>query len=364
MLLPGETAEIVLVDLLNGTTRVIAETKGSDSQLGAQAQWGATDEELYFNDVDTEYWHGHGVRVNPFTGERRDLEGPLFEVSQDGRYVVGICLSRCAITQLGYGVVVPTDVLPWNEGAASDDGVYLTDTATGKCQLVASYKDIVEAAGEKVRPRKPELGGGYHGHQISWNPQGTRLMLCLAHNYPKPRIQKKYTHDMNLITLKPDGSDVHVPIPALVWSGNHPCWCPDGEHISMNYRLEPEKRYDYHFIRMRYDGQNKEPMSTLVGTGHPTLHPNGRNILTDTYQNELHGFEYKDGLIPFRWIDIAKNTEKHLVRICSRPPTGPFGDLRVDPHPAWDRTYTRVAFNACPKGTRQVFIADLSEYVS
>jgi hypothetical protein len=31
--------------------------------------------------------------------------------------------------------------------------------------------------------------------------------------------------------------------------------------------------------------------------------------------------------------------------------------LRTDPHPAWDRSWTRVTFNACPKGHRQVFVA-------
>jgi len=35
--------------------------------------------------------------------------------------------------------------------------------------------------------------------------------------------------------------------------------------------------------------------------------------------------------------------------------------LRVDPHPAWDRAYRRLAFNACPDGTRRVYIADLTE---
>jgi len=35
--------------------------------------------------------------------------------------------------------------------------------------------------------------------------------------------------------------------------------------------------------------------------------------------------------------------------------------LRVDPHPAWDRSHTRIAFNACPDGKRRVFVADLAD---
>ncbi|MBN2295718.1 MAG: hypothetical protein JXM70_25020, partial [Pirellulales bacterium] len=127
---PGEQAEIVLVDLKTGKSRVLAKTRGFDSQLGAQAQWGATDHELFFNDLEMKYWHGFGVRMDPLTGEQKNLEGPLFEVSQNGKYVAGICLLRSGLTQRGYGVVVPAEVMPWNTGAADDDGVYLTDTAT------------------------------------------------------------------------------------------------------------------------------------------------------------------------------------------------------------------------------------------
>ncbi len=360
---PGEKAEIILVDLKTGKHRVLAETLGFDTQLGAQAQWGATDHELFFTDLEMKTWHGFGVRIDPLTGERNNLEGPLFEVAQNGRDVAGICLLRGGLTQRGYGVVVPAEVMPWNIGAADDDGVYLTDAATGRCRLVASYKDIADAAGDKVAPLEPDRGGGFHGHQISWNPQGTRLMLCMVWNYPEPRTDQKRSIDISLVTLKPDGTDIQVPLPARVWNrlGNHPCWCPDGEHISMNFKLGGSKRYK--LVRMRYDGQGLAAMTTAMGTGHPTVHPDGKHILTDTYQREY--VDFGDGTIPIRWIDIAKGTEQQLIRIGSRPPySGPVYAMRVDPHPAWDRTYTRFAINACPEGTRRVFIADMSKLLS
>ena len=214
---PDEEAEVVLVDLQTGESRVLAKTKGFDSQLGAQAQWGASDNELFFNDLDTKQWRAFGVRMDPISGERRNLDGPVFEVTRDGKLAASICLVRSAITQRGYGVVIPTEVLPWNEGAAKDDGVYLTDTTTGACRLVVSYKDLLDACGEKLIPTETDRGGGYHGHQLSWNPQGTRLWLALAFNYPQPMTSKKRRLELSLITLKPDGSDVHVAITSPVW---------------------------------------------------------------------------------------------------------------------------------------------------
>ena len=51
-----------------------------------------------------------------------------------------------------------------------------------------------------------------------------------------------------------------------------------------------------------------------------------------------------------------------MVRIQVEPPfRGPKGELRVDPHPAWDYGFRRIAFNACPDGTRRVYVADLTD---
>ena len=358
---PDEDTEIILVDLLAGVSRVLATTNGFDTQTGAQLQWGATDHELYFNDLNTKEWRAFGVRIDPLTGERRDLGGPIFEISRDGKYAASICLLRGAITQRGYGVVVPTEALPWNEGASRDDGIYLTDTTTGKCRLLVSYKDIQDACGEALLPTEIDRGGGYHGHQVSWNPQGTRLMLALAFNYPQPMTSKKRRLELSLITLNADGSDIRVALQSRIWrekGGHHPCWCPDGEHISMNLALNGKGK-GMVLVRMRYDGEGLAPLTTaVIGSGHPTLHPDGHHIITDAYQGESCAFG--DGTVPIRWINIAEGSERMLVRICAKPKySGPFGALRVDPHPAWDRLYKRVVFNACPNGTRQVYLADL-----
>jgi hypothetical protein len=114
---------------------------------------------------------------------------------------------------------------------------------------------------------------------------------------------------------------------------------------------------------MHYDGKDLAPVGPQLGTGHPTVHPDGRHVLTDTYEGEMPGYE--DGSSPIRWIDLKENTERILIRIRRRPAyMGPGAALRVDPHPAWDRTYTRFAINACPNGTRRVYIAEIPPEMS
>ena len=49
------------------------------------------------------------------------------------------------------------------------------------------------------------------------------------------------------------------------------------------------------------------------------------------------------------------------VDINNDPPyPGPRRELRIDPHPAWDRSYRRIVFNGCHAGVRRVYLADLS----
>jgi len=142
----GDAAEIVLINLETGKEGSIAMTHGWDTQLGAQVQWGQDDNQLYFNDLDTKTWKLFGVKMNPITGDKKRLEGPIYMVSPDGSLAASPCLLRTGLTQAGYGVIAPPDYIPVNKGAPSDDGVYMTDTETGKCKLLVSLKQIFEEA--------------------------------------------------------------------------------------------------------------------------------------------------------------------------------------------------------------------------
>jgi hypothetical protein len=357
---PGEPAEIAVVDLVTGETRTVAETRGWDVQLGAQAQWGADDRTLLYNDLDPGEWIPYGVRLDPVTGERRRLGGTVYAVSPDGRWTASPCLRRTATTQAGYGVVVPRERIPVNRGAPHDDGIYLTDLDSGESRLLASIERIVREAGpplDAVRRRR----GDFYGFHVKWNPQGTRLMFVLRW-LPRSWLPWKRTRRemlKHVITLDADGSNARVAVSAERWArgGHHPNWCPDGEHVLMNLNTRGD---GLRFARLRFDGSSCETLVPHVhGSGHPTLHPAGRHLLTDVYLTEKIAFG--DGTVPIRLMDIVSGGETTLLRIRTRPDEGSSnGALRVDPHPAWDRTFTRIAFNACPNGRRQVFVADLS----
>ncbi|MEM9883935.1 MAG: hypothetical protein AAF800_13565 [Planctomycetota bacterium] len=358
--MPGDVAEVYVVDLTTGQTRRAAETRGWEMQLGANLHWGASDSELIFNDLDTADWVPFARVVDFASGLDRRLEGTVYTASPDGRYIASADMRAMRRTQSGYGVIVPDDRVPARPGLSGDDGCWVTDVQTGKRDLVASIRDLVEKSRNGFDLDDPEQYDVY-GFHACWSPRGDRLMFTLRWTPREGRglddlKQMKRFH--SVLTLKPDGTDIYEAIPNSRWvhGGHHTYWAPDGEHLTANLRFpgEPGLR----LIRVRYDGTGFERLSdTVHGSGHPSMLPGGRYMVTDTYTDE-NGF-CDDGTSLLRWIDLQQHTDTELARFRTKQPT-PRGEARVDPHVAWDRDWRYVAFNGFMDGTRRVYLADLS----
>ena len=370
---PGDAGNIVLVDLATGEDRVVAETCGWETQVGANINWGGSDHELYFNDVDIKDWRPFAWKLDPLTGQRQPMEGTVYHASPDGRWLVSANLTTSRRTQPGYGVVVPDELVRRNIGPAEDDGFYLTDTTTGRGRLLASISQLLAEADPAVGVEAPAEREIY-GFHSKFSPQGDWLMLSLRWYpvpYPVPDEPVFDPYAANLpvrfawVTMPLSGRPKHCAIGPDEWDkgGHHATWFPDGKRISMNLNIDmgDVQRVEdvMRFVQVNADGSGLRKMrDDVIGGGHPTVHPDGRHILTDTYTWDEEAFG--DGTIPLRWIDLESGEEEVLVRINTQQPYGD-SDLRVDPHPAWDRTWRYVTFNGFVDGTRRVFIADMAE---
>ena len=353
---PGEPADVLLVDLAEGATRVAAVSRGWDSQLGAQAQWGSSDAELYFNDMDVSRWRPFGVRLDPGTGERTELDGTIYMMAPNGKFAVSPDLRKTAITQPGYGAVLPPDRIPDHTGAPDDDGVFITDGATGESRLLISTRVMLEATGQD-----PDRPGSVYTFHTKVNCRSDRIFVVVRY---LPGGGEGMRHQV--ISFDADGSNPRVAIPEEEWTakkGHHPDWCADGDHVLMNLNISGPAG-PMRLVRARYDGADLASFTdAIVGSGHPAMRRSGRFVVTDAYVQE--SVSYGDGTTPLRWFDLQSETETVLARIRTLPEfVGPTGELRVDPHPAWDRSGRYVTFNACPDGTRRVYVADLSSMLA
>ncbi len=334
--------------------------------MGANINWGGTDHELYFNDVDVNTWQPFAWKLDFLRDERRKMAGTVYHASPDGRWLVSANMTTMRLTQPGYGVQVPRDQVRRNQGPVDDDGFYLTDTVTGARKLILSTRTAFTETDPPIRFAAPERCEVY-GFHSKFNPQGNRLMLSLRWYEPEGEPvfdafrRKDIAVEFAWVTCSLDGAELHCAVGPEQWKkgGHHATWFPDGKRISMNLNIDQD---GMRFVQVHEDGSGlRKMLDDTPGSGHPAVHPGNKHLLTDTYTWEKTSFG--DGTIPLRWIDLASGTEEVLVRINTQQPCAD-GVMRVDPHPAWDRTWRYITFNAFVDGSRRVFLADMKELLS
>jgi hypothetical protein len=364
---PGEKGQVVIVDLETGEDRVVAESCGWEHQMGANINWGKDDHQLFFNDVDTKTWQPFAWKYDVITDEKMKMEGPLYHASEDGKWLISANMTTMRKIQPGYGVRIPQELARWNKGPVDDDGFYLTDTETGKTKLLISIKEILEKADPPALFEEPEKLEIY-GFHSKFNTQCDMMMLSVrAYKCGDEPQWDMFAKDHSAVkfawvTVPLDASWVSCSTGPEQWgkSGHHGTWFPDGRRISMNLNIDSEEHI--RFVQVNYDGSDLRKITDKVwGSGHPTVHPDGKHILTDTYTHDFLAFG--DGTIPLRWVNIETGEDKTLVRINTQT-NATWGVLRVDPHPAWTRDWHYVTFNAFVDGTRKVFIADMKDVFS
>ncbi len=306
------------------------------------------------------------MELDPLRGRKERLEGTVYHASADGRWLISANMTTVGVTPPGYGVQVPDEAVPRNIGPVEDDGFYLTDTATGRVRLLISIAEAIRRANPPVRISEPERQEIY-GFHSKFNPQGDRGMLSLRW-FPTTELRPfnifKIGHDamrFAWIVMGLDDGPVHCAIgpEKLEKGGYHATWFPDGHCISLNLNID---RVELRFVQFNADGSNlRKMLDATTDSGHPTVVPDGRHLLTDAYENEKAAFA--DGSVPLRWVDPTTGEEQTIARIPVRQPC-PDRALRLDPHPAWDHSGRYVVFNGLVGGTRRVFVADIQSLLT
>ena len=357
---PGEAGEVVLVDLETGKERVIAESHGWETQMGANVQWGRTDADLFYNDVDVATWTPFAVQLDPASGKSRRLNGTVFTVSPDGTQLTSYNLITSRRIQVGYGVVLPEDRTPRHVGPVAHDGIVVTDISTGRSRMVASIRDIYERATPRLEIERAERCEFYL-FQVRWNRQGTRLMTFLR--WHDPKAEKGGPRLLTLVTMKPDGSDIRLAVTPKQYArgGHHPMWAPDGENITINLNIRDGTK-ELDLVSVRYDGTNLRSIHP-IGSGHPSMHPTLPFVITDAYPREP--VTRGDGTAPLRLIDLRKKKETALAQVLlTRSDSAKLtSEHRIDAHPVWDPTGRFIVFNGVHNDTRSVFVADVGAWL-
>ena len=356
---PGDVAEVVVYDLQKKRKDRFPvvyrrPTAAWDAQLGAQVQWGASDDELYFNDVVETRSDGapivRGVRSDWQRGRETRLPTPVYHVTRDGALAAAPRdLAALRMTQDGYGVVVTPEQLRHLE--SQKDGVHVLDLRTNATAFL-ELSALVAAAELDSRPRSvaggdARKGAECHRHvfHVKWNAKGTRLLVVVrARGQGCPRGDANHA-----LTVNPDGADVRV-VATWLRDGNHPNWLEDGR-LSMNYEGKVCAFDDV-------EGASCQVLSERA-SGHPVGVPGrGDLVVTDTYAKEHAAFGLEAGEAALRVLSGVDREAWLGVFPVAAFGTMPTDVWRCDAHPAFDLKGRRLALNVWVRGSRRVAITD------
>ncbi len=349
----GDVVDVCIIDLKNETIEKVYSTKGWGYQLGANLNWGKSNNHLYTNDIIDN--QAVCVKIDIKTKEVKAFSGPMYHIAPDESAVIGFPLDLIngyqdgQATQMGYGVPKFREVEEI-KGAPKNQGLWQTDLNTNKSTLLLSLNEVKNKLNDSFYE-----GANHYFFHSKYNRQGTRIFQVFRGIFPG---SSKY--HPTLLTFKPDGSDFHQPVTREQWAkrGNHPNWHPDGVHIIQNLTPAWLGEDNMYFCMFDYKGKNFKILSKKYpGSGHPSVNPDSSYLISDYYVGEYKKLGYKES--PIRLINLDSDEEIHICEV--------FTDLeitdstyRLDPHVVWSRDYKKVCFNGAPDGKRQVFIADLT----
>ena len=356
---PGDVAEVVVYDLQKKREDRFPvvyrrPTAAWDAQLGAQVQWGASDDDLYFNDVVGTRSDGapivRGVRSDWQRGRETRLPTPVYHVTRDGALAAAPRdLAALRMTQDGYGVVATPAQLRHLE--TQKDGVHVLDLRTNATAFL-ELSALVAAAELEERPRAVAGGDARRGAEchrhvfhVKWNAKGTRLLVVVrARGHGCPRGDANHA-----LTVDPDGADVKV-VATWLRDGNHPNWLEDGR-LSMNYEGKVCAFDDV-------EGASCQVLSERA-SGHPVGVPGrGDLVVTDTYAKEHAAFGLEAGEAALRVLSGGDREAWLGVFPVAALGTMPTDVWRCDAHPAFDVKGRRLALNVWVRGSRRVAVTD------
>lgn len=335
---PDDRLRIGVVRLADKSFIPLGETLAWNWQQGAMLAWHPADTENLLVHNDRRDGQFVGIVRDTTGGERRVYDRPIYAISPDGKMAWSLNFARLATHRPGYGYAGVAD--PW---AASphpdDDGIHAIDLESGASALIVSLDQL---AGNHPTPG---MTGQFHWiNHIQASPRGTRI--AFFHLWREG--EKGW--GVRLYVARPDGTELTCALDTGRIS--HYDWLDEDHVLVWARRHEGGERFLLVDVR---DGTYRTyAEGVLTEDGHDTFSPNRRWVLNDTYPDRHD----------MRTLMLASWPEGKRIDIARAysPKAKWWGEIRCDLHPRWSRDGRQVCIDSVHEGTRQMYIADVSEW--
>lgn len=338
----GETARILILDLKDHQSRIIAETRAWNYQQGTMLHWLPSDpnSKIIFNDTKGKYVFSRILDIK--TGEERTLPMGINAIGNNKN--IAVCLNFKRLRKCRKVVSYPCETKHIKESHPSDDGIFIMDLETGEYNLIITYDEIWRAH-EKTRNMSKIKWFGrklWFNHPVLNFSDSRLFFLSRYRAFLRYLISSMWTIDIN-------GDDLYC----LVDYGNklsHFSWMSD-EDIMVTMRIEGREHRSYVILKDKENAKRIFAEEILKRDGHPALSPDKSMLATDTYpiQKKRHVLLCDLLQDPVEIREVASFTTDKLS----------FSQLRCDPHPRWNHTGDKFCYDGLGKNGRQVYVIDV-----
>ncbi len=345
----ADRIKIGIIDLAHGDKwEEIGKSDAWGWQQGCMLQWVPNrPNTVIWNDREGDHFIANMLDVS--TGKRKILDKPIYAISPDGKWAVGLDFGRLQDLRPGYGYKGVPD--PYAHIKAPEKtGIYRIDLDTGVSTFLIPY-----ARCAAIPHKGADVSGKWHWYNhLLISPDGERIEFLNRWRESKDIANQGSGFVTRMFTADKNGQDLYVIDPSgytshFVWKDSqHICaWTrPDG-HPDGFYELEDKTG---NFKRV---GEG-----VMVVNGHNTYVPGTKTdwILNDTYpQGE----------------DRIQTPYLYQVSTNKRVDIGAFhsgvqykGEWRCDLHPRCSQDGKSVVVDSVHEGMgRQMYLIDIGDIV-
>ncbi len=321
-----------------------AKTTAWNFQQGALLQYSRDNDDIVYYNVRTKDDFATAIH-NLKTGEVRYTDKAVATISPDGKYGLAVNFSRIFDYRAGYGYPGVKDKF-FDVGHPKDDGIFLTDMATGKSKLLVSYEEMLKISG--YEPEDKILV-----NHITFSPNSDRYNILLR-RFPRPGIWPWTT------TLAV--GDLNGNIKSLLQDKycSHYWWVNNDEIIAHADPIGKPGSYSHAgVISFFWDGTIKEHQPIGVDLGpenvslqkkdiHCSVAPDGKYIMGDGYPREFPDYR------PIFAMNPTTGECRKLMDVYSEPLENDDSDIRCDLHMRFTRDNKYITFDTIHNGKRQI----------
>ena len=336
---PGKEISVGFYNLNQANSfQTIGKTSTWCWQQGCRLQWYADSNNLVLYNRMLDNCYGSVVQNIESSRIERKYRYPIYALSPNGVYGISLNFSRLHRLRPGYGYNVLPDVTA-ALAAPTNDGLWLVNMETGQGELLFSVAEIAA-----FEPHASMQNAIHYFNHVQWNPSSNRFLFFHVWLQNNQRF-------IRLITADADGSNRY----ALINEGHvsHYCWRSDATMIA--YSTHQETGETYHLYTDRTQDMHAIDKNKFISDGHPTIAPNGKWLLTDTYPDKFR----EQSLIAY---NLRASQITCLAKFFSPPRLT--GEVRCDLHPRWSPMGNWICVDTAHNGKRELCLIHVAELIN